>query len=574
MAGGVVSFIESEGVRVYHGDCIEIMRTLPDASVDSVVTDPPYLIDFMGKGWDASDGIAGKPEVWREALRVLKPGGHLLAFGGTRTWHRLAVAIEDAGFEIRDNVAYLHDGGLPGPICWVYGSGFPKSLDVSKAIDKALSIGLCTCVTPKPMVKLEHEKGVQRRDTQTPRDHDGQSSSRDGRRAGEPSQAVEASGQCSDLPIDSSCAQSDELRNVQQGDGQKGPSVRQVGKPLLFTQLFQQVPEKEGHGNAALRQGMEGNTREGSQQRQGVSELLQDRGQGLGSSPSSAVPVRGQEHNGQPHIPLQELPSQGGSKEQQTTFTHKDHSQDRKRLRDNGHLCAQCGNLRRDLGGTALKPAFEPIVVARKPLIGTVAENVLAHGTGALNIDGCRIGTEILPAQSRGVSRIGTFEGADGNITNERTGRWPANVILDESQAAELDKQSGVTTSKVGVHPDTGRSGGIMGAKVVRGKAGQPMGHNDTGGASRFFYCAKAPKKERPNVDGIAHPTVKPLKLMEYLCRLVTPPGGTILEPFAGSGTTIEAALNEGFNVIGIEMTDEYLPLIMARIERHGEKLC
>ena len=564
-----MSFIESEGVRVYHGDCIEIMRTLPDASVDSVVTDPPYELGFMGKGWDNS-GIAYNLDVWREALRVLKPGGHLLAFGGTRTWHRLAVAIEDAGFEVRDNVAYLHDGGLPGPMCWVYGSGFPKSLDVSKAIDKALSIGLCTCVTPKPMVKLEHEKGVQRRDTQTPRDHDGQSSSRDGRRAGEPSQAVEASGQCSDLPIDSSCAQSDELRNVQQGDGQKGPSVRQVGKPLLFTQLFQQVPEKEGHGNAALRQGMEGNTREGSQQRQGVSELLQDRGQGLGSSPSSAVPVRGQEHNGQPHIPLQELPSQGGSKEQQTTFTHKDHSQDRKRLRDNGHLCAQCGNLRRDLGGTALKPAFEPIVVARKLLIGTVAENVLAHGTGALNIDGCRIGTEILPAQSRGVSRIGTFEGADGNITNERAGRWPANVILDESQAAELDKQSGVTTSALTGSErtlDVGRSDLVRQAP----REGMRRAHGDSGGASRFFYCAKAPKKERPNVDGIAHPTVKPLNLLRYLVRLVTPPGGTVLEPFAGSGTTVEACILEGFDCIAIEMTDDYLPLINERVRRSTE---
>ena len=388
-----MSFIESEGVRVYHGDCIEIMRTLPDASVDSVVTDPPYLIDFMGKGWDAADGIAGKPEVWREALRVLKPGGHLLAFGGTRTWHRLAVAIEDAGFEVRDSIA------------WMYGSGFPKSLDVSKAIDKA---------------------------------------------AGAERDRVAYSG---GIASDSS--------------NYGGGGVVHVGT---------KVGDKPATPAAQQWQGF----------------------------------------------------------------------------------------------GTALKPAFEPIVVARKPLIGTVAENVQAHGTGALNIDGCRIGTEILPAQSRGVSRIGTFEGADGNITNERTGRWPANVILDESQAAELDRQSGVTTSALTGSErtlDVGRSDLVRQAP----REGMRRAHGDSGGASRFFYCAKAPKKERPNVDGIAHPTVKPLNLLRYLVRLVTPPGGTVLEPFAGSGTTVEACILEGFDCIAIEMTDDYLPLINERVRRSTE---
>ena len=352
-------------VSLYHGDCIEVMRSLPDSSVDAIVTDPPYGLEFMGKEWDAPWKAAGKVEwadegtdkshpfrdgsvrveygiggkasvgfqdwftvVATEALRVLKPGGHLLAFGGTRTWHRLAVAIEDAGFEVRDSIA------------WQYGSGFPKSLDVQKAIAKTAGA-------------------------------------------------------------------------------------------------------------------------EAAQQWQGW--------------------------------------------------------------------------------GTALKPAFEPIVVARKPLIGTVAANVLTHGTGALNIDGCRIGTDETLGRARGgwgnaavgADNYGNFNSI--GVTKEG-GRWPANVILDESQAAVLDAQSGDT--------------------------------------SRFFYCPKANKKERPNVDGVAHPTVKPMALMQYLVRLVTPPGGTILEPFAGSGTTIEAALNEGFNVIGIEMTDEYLPLIMARIERFGDKLC
>jgi site-specific DNA-methyltransferase (adenine-specific) len=158
-------------------------------------------------------------------------------------------------------------------------------------------------------------------------------------------------------------------------------------------------------------------------------------------------------------------------------------------------------------------------------------------------------------------------------MAGSASGRWPANVILDESQAAELDKQSGVSLSRGGKISSPFSNGGMFSAGKNSQVTGDP-GYGDTGGASRFFYVAKASKKERPNVDGIAHPTVKPMALMRYLVRLVTPPGGTVLEPFAGSGTTIEAALEEGFNVIGIEMTDEYLPLIMARIERYGDKLC
>jgi site-specific DNA-methyltransferase (adenine-specific) len=385
-------------VTLYHGDCIEVMRTLPDASVDAVVTDPPYLLDFMGKGWDSADGIAGKPEVWREALRVLKPGGHLLAFGGTRTWHRLAAAIEDAGFEIRDSIA------------WMYGSGFPKSLDVSKAIDK---------------------------------------------RAGAEREVVGLH-----------------------------PAPAKPAK-ATFNASF---------GDATIT--------------------------------APATPAAEQ--------------WQGW--------------------------------------GTALKPAHEPIVVARKPLIGTVAENVLTHGTGALNIDGCRIAG----ALEGDPNRFANTDGGDFVLRlNEapvvRTeGRWPANVILDESQAAELDAQSGVQKDGVAVRrnlePDAIKNNKIYGE--YKNGSTVDQGFGGQGGASRFFYVAKASKKERPNVNGVAHPTVKPMALMQYLVRLVTPPGGTVLEPFAGSGTTIEAALNEGFNVIGIEMTDEYLPLIMSRIERYGDKLC
>jgi len=168
-----------------------------------------------------------------------------------------------------------------------------------------------------------------------------------------------------------------------------------------------------------------------------------------------------------------------------------------------------------------------------------------------------------------GADNYGNFDSI--GITVEG-GRWPANVILDEAMAAELDRQSGVSAGKVGMTQQATCRGLYEGGKSL-GDTKKNNGTTDIGGASRFFYVAKANQSERPNIDETAHPTVKPLTLMRYLCKLVTPPGGTILEPFAGSGTTVQAALMEGFNVIAIEMTDEYLPLIVERIERYGEML-
>src|SRR5699024_10737867 len=219
--------------------------------------------------------------------------------------------------------------------------------------------------------------------------------------------------------------------------------------------------------------------------------------------------------------------------------------------------------------GTALKPAVEPIVAARKPFKLTVAANVLEHGTGALNIDACRIGTtEDIGSRPAPTKGWGWGMGGDGKHgwTPSTSGRWPANVILDEHMAGALDEQSGVLKS--GALTPTGREkkGYVYG-----------LGHKTSvtntfaaseGGASRFFYVAKAPKRERPEVNGVKHATVKPLTLMRYLVRMVTPPNGIVLDPFAGSGTTIEAALLEGFQSIGIELTDEYLPLIQQRIQR------
>ena len=296
--------------KLHLGDCLEVLTDFPDNSVDSIVTDPPYGLSFMGKKWDYD---VPSTEIWAECLRVLKPGGHMLAFAGTRTQHRMAVRIEDAGFEIRDMIA------------WVYGSGFPKS----KNLD---------------------------------------------------------------------------------GDWQGW--------------------------------------------------------------------------------------------------------------------------------GTALKPALEPITLARKPFPGTVAGNVLEHGTGALNVDGCRVSAPGEQITNRG--RKTAYEGQSFGRQNTKTphqtpgqtlGRWPANLIHDGSdEVAEL-----------------------------------------LGNAARFFYCPKTSKADRG--EGNIHPTVKPTDLMRYLCRLVTPPGGTVLDPFMGSGSTGRGALLEGFDFIGIEMSPEYLEIARARITTIEEKL-
>ncbi|NBW17826.1 MAG: site-specific DNA-methyltransferase [Caulobacteraceae bacterium] len=394
-------------MRVFHADCFDVLKSLSDCSIDSIVTDPPYELGFMGKSWDSS-GIAYSVDLWAECLRVLKPGGHLLAFGGTRTWHRLACAVEDAGFEIRDSIA------------WLYGSGFPKSLDVSKAIDSAAGAERETLsVTTETIFGSETVS----------------------------------------------------LERPAYGIGQNGDAY-------------------SGHQDGAM------------------------------SRVTAPATPEAEQWQG---------------------------------------------------WGTALKPAHEPIVVARKPLAGTVAVNVLTHGTGGINIDACRIGRAEGDVSYAG-HRTATFgtqdtiSGGDGSGGwQQSSGLWPANVVLDEHTASLVDAQSGERPSGGGNKNGANREG-IFGSGLGAGN-GLGIG-GDTGGASRFYYCAKAPKSERPKVDGTAHPTVKPLTLMRWLCRLVTPPGGTVLEPFAGSGTTVEAALQEGFKVIACEMTAEYLPLIEARIAR------
>ena len=452
--------IQGKTYTVHIGNNLDILPTLADNSVDSIVTDPPYELGFMGKKWDSS-GIAYSVELWRECLRVLKPGGHLLSFGGTRTWHRVAVGIEDAGFEVRDSIA------------WMYGSGFPKSLDVSKAIDKAAGVEREVIGLKPDWVRLR----------------------------------------------------SAEIERFKNGE----PSVMNQRNRELAPEFYK-TEASAGYNNP-------------------------DKGAEI-TAPSTP---EAQQWEG---------------------------------------------------WGTALKPAFEPIVVARKPLIGTVAANVLEHGTGALNIDGSRIGTSDNLDRPQGSAPQPTSWGnKKENYSTEGSplGRWPANVILDEYSAEVLDEQSGVSKPKAErIGPKGGSGFGYFDDEKTANTEGRWPADNG-GGASRFFYCPKASKRDRNEgleelearlkpygnrdledvpEDGDPkgsvndkfttqpaknfHPTVKPTQLMRYLVKLVTPPGGTVLDPFTGSGSTGKAAILEGFRFIGCELTEDYIPIIEGRL-KHAE---
>ena len=464
---------------VIHGDCIEMMNAMPPESVDAIVTDPPYGLGFMGKKWD---DLPPSRE-WAEACyRVLKPGGHIAAFGGTRTWHRLAVAIEDAGFEMRDSLA------------WLYGSGFPKSHDVSKGIDK---------------LDASDERLARAREFQSwLRQHV------------TPQQVNAATGTDMGHHLTTH------------------PTQPAVATAELFDKLRPLLPRVPERIEGLVRQRTVESQNFKARAVTGVREV-----------------PRGHAFAGATY---------GGDSAGREYADTRSATPDAERWQG---------------WGTALKPAFEPVVLARKPLAEkTVARNVLAHGTGAINIDACRIEGEVpsVPqpvygVKSDGVTQFGAGVGRNGQMSSAPSGRWPANVLLDHHAAAWVDEQSGVTKSSV--RPATG--GPIFkSSQSFRGGGEQvdigDRGHADQGGASRFFYTAKAPKRERPNVDGVQHPTVKPLAIMRWLLRLVTPPGGTVLDPFAGSGATIEAAIIEGFSPIGIELEAEYLPLIQHRIDRQA----
>lgn len=473
-------FYDDGAVTVFLGDCLDVLRTLPDASVDAVVTDPPYELGFMGKSWDAS-GIAYDPALWAEVLRVLKPGGHLLAFGGTRTYHRMVCAIEDAGFEVRDSIN------------WIYGSGFPKSYDVGKAVDQA---GGSSPAEQSAVLRTARERAGLTRDQ------------------------VAAMVGCTTSSV----------RDWEEG------RARGAGRPVEHI-----VPS--------------------AQYRARLADLL-----GYTADERAIAGVRTDRRGDGTVIGL-------------------------------GHSGVEYGRpvtkeaVRWDGWGTALKPAHEPIVLSRKPLLGTVVETVLEHGTGALHIGACRVpptgesrprvdeASQERRYTERGSTNLAALPGVRGG---DPAGRWPTNIVLSHPPRVvdgevvgdacasgcvegcpvrELDRQGGTRKSgKLEPHH-----------KRTAPRLGHGGAYGDEGGASRFFptfrYEAKAPAHERPRLpDGTAHSTVKPLALMRWLVRLVTPPGGTVLDPFAGSGTTGEAAVIEGFRAVLIEREESYAELIKVRL--------
>ncbi len=466
--------------EIVHGDCLEVMRDWPDNSVDAVVTDPPYELGFMGKQWD-STGVAYRVEVWAEVLRILKPGGHLLAFGGTRTYHRMACAIEDAGFEIRDQMQ------------WLYGSGFPKSLNISKAIDRVGGKGA-------------HDIQVLKDELRRVFALSGLTLAELNERCG-----FEASGY---------------LR--------KSSTWALVLPCLAKWQIMRDVIGTNDEFSDNFREA----------ERTVIGEVTKARAVGGKSA----------------------LPTGGAATTYETWDITAPATEDAKRW---------------DGWGTALKPANEPICVARKPLSeGTVAANVLKWGTGGLNIDGGRIGCQPgdVGARIDGAcakrERPATWCNDDGSLNNwERTftehtsGRWPANLVLDEEAAAMLDEQSGELTSHPGKYGKEGDKGSFSSPRP----SGTTTSRGDSGGASRFFYCAKASRAERERGLGGKgrqnnHPTVKPLALMGYLVRFVAPLGGIILDPFCGSGTTCVAAKRDGFDYIGIDILHDYCEIARRRV--------
>jgi hypothetical protein len=620
----------TDGITLHAGDCLDILTDMPDNSVDAIVTDPPYSLSFMSAKWDTHDtphAFQQWCQQWAtQAHRVMKPGAHLLAFGGTRTFHRLACAIEDAGFEIRDSIGYGHTE-RPGLLAWMTGSGFPKSSRVNK------DARFCRCVSSGHT--SSHTSLGQRPDGHTRTEDDAGPAERGGRSARRETRTAQGS------PVDCrpGCDCGDEPPHL-------GLMADLVG-----------LPSREcarGRSRSVVPEGglADGSSHSPSQALHIGRPSSRDFGvladSETGESENTRRSTSPADTFGSVHRKLDS--SQGPSPvEYSNAFP----------------VCTSCGKPNADGLGTSLKPAWEPIVCARKPLVGTLAQNVLTYGTGALNIDAARIAhrSNADRAESEGKNQHTAYANpgsnrdsysGSGNMPARQdydgsAGRWPANVVLDGgypgSAADTLDEQTGISCSSVRKPSGKDERGipNTASSVVVRRNDTQPRGVADSGGASRFFkvvhaspadsrpdpfaapfvpwrYEAKAPTSERPRVPGegagngrvtglggkvrqcnvcqtraiesgagepscghgdyrweaptteavntVAHPTVKPLDLIRWLVRLITPPGGTVLDMFAGSGTTGEACVVEGFPVILVERDVTYLPLIVARLSK------
>lgn len=735
-------------MSVVHGDCLDVLRGMAADSVDSVVTDPPYGLSFMGKKWDYD---VPSEDIWRECLRVLKPGGHLLAFAGTRTQHRMAVRIEDAGFEIRDMIAWVYGcldeatevatekGVMPyhktkvgdRVLCYDVEHGeytYQPILEVveydysdtayrlvgdfgeqvvsrnhrvivecggSEAFNLAETLGAEARVPvlenlpalQQAVHDAQQDAGRTKQDVQQGvcKRADWACEYRDnpiGEPQGQNDQVLGLRG--GSLEAERLASQGDDA-NVQQevqrsasrcgvgGTCAQGSSelVSRVGGRPEGSDDGRDEPVVEGRDNVQKQEGRvfepadKVRSMPGPDASDGAVGWLCDGAPIIGGACDWAnldaggvrtphQPQRDGQQPNEPHAVRDEWTAQGvrAWSGHRTTmvrvvpfqYTGKvwclrvptgafvavrngvafptgnsgfPKSLDVSKAIDKGegHWRGRAGEVKSGNGsmggpnyertpkgdpvtaaaaawqgwGTALKPALEPITVARKPLIGTVAENVLRHGTGALNIDGCRVPAEKATGWGGGGSAL--YEGGlsrdGGEARLQDSGRWPANLIHDGSEEV------------VGLFPDAGnghwsykpaKDGGIY----KYGLKDMPDGGSDktVSSAARFFYCAKASKKDRDEgLEGFSpknnmrvngpreneeakhatlranhHPTIKPTALMRYLCRLITPPGGIVLDPFMGSGSTGKAAALEGFQFIGIERDAEYCEIAKARI--------
>ena len=657
---------------VINADCIEHMNIMPPESVDSIVTDPPYHLTsivkrfgkegsapaqfgtdgayaraskgFMGKEWDGGD-IAFRTEVWEAALRVAKPGAYLLAFGGTRTFHRMAVAIEDAGWEIRDTVM------------WVYGSGFPKSHNVGKGIDKAAGAEREVVGHGRSGRNLSRNghKGDMAIDElhQPPIAPDITAPATDAARqwagwgtALKPAQEIIVVARKSSddtvrdtiatnllgnllqlearlwLLLNASIVEKNlasnqtELSvvlNTAQWTAEKFISTQGDLFALMGTRPLEWVLITSLNTVSSWRSTWEEALKLGSMfitetVKSPITDLKILKSSLSEITPDFIIQAEIVQHGSWLHASPATMIFNAALSKLSATLAHSAIESAISR----GHIPHP------DAVDKAVLNL--PIIVARKPLDGTVAQNVLKHGTGAINIDGCRVGSETISTHSRGTN--GAFPKRPGETSaeesgrvqdqregldhSERQGRWPANLIHDGSDEV------------LALFPDTGKStGGRIGKKVMSNvtnvpagqyEAGDP-GYGDSGSAARFFYCAKANKSDRDEGcegmeetiaeamtgrqtgsagllrvrdDGTIgenpyagksgkarnhHPTVKPTALMRYCCKMVTPPNGTVLDPFCGSGSTGKAAILEGFRFIGIEKDPEYFAIANARIE-------
>jgi len=610
---------------ILQGNSLDVLKTLEENSVDSIVTDPPYGLSFMGKKWDYD--VPSK-ELWVEAMRVLKPGGHLLSFAGSRTYHRMAVNIEDAGFEIRDQ------------IMWVYGSGFPKSHNLGKSVNSLetkewskISNALDN-IDQKTIIELwkDNSNNVNIVETQSKKNQT-------------------ETGTCMPKNVFVQL-------NVVEKTNQENKNVNVLTAEVSFCEALQS-PQDTNQPTAT--QNVEVNTIQSQKGAKFVGRLSLDRNHKSWSIFTAECNVREWlNENTTVNLKVDEaLKTLRGNQKysneeitnvlyvlltdtlkltilnQSKTFQSLDtNSQmecvsatnviiteyimerlisntvdilkskavdklqgNEREVTEGGQVAVGLGGERMDGGkanpdykytkgtspyegwGTALKPSHEPICMARKPLSeSTIAENVLAWGTGGINIDGCRVASEddlskrykssFQEGNSQFVSETATHSGNRMEIkAPEATalGRFPANFIHDGSDEV------------VGLFPDT-KSGSKpchKGKSILGSEHGETSqiienAYGDSGSASRFFYCAKASKKDRneglPEGETSTHPTVKPTSLMQYLVRMFTPVGGICLDPFMGSGSTGKACVLEGFDFIGIEISEEYCKIAEARI--------